>query len=443
MDSWKYLLFQWMLIYISLTTIAGEEFTCFRKLQQPWGLCSGLISGKKTDNPEKCCTGKGAGFTLEAVVKVHKNRYQCESCESWLRQKNGITTPSVPKFTCFRKFKKDHCSGLVLDELSNLSPKDCCEGKGHGFAKESLKTIGKNKYECVSCNEWKKQTSAVTTQPPSTTTKGELTIGNWGPWGPCSTSCGAGWRSRYRDCINCDKNHYENVMSEPCVIKLKCPLHGSWGAWSKFTVCSATCGRGTMMRNRLCDNPPPANGGANCPGQDLQHRPCENRQCPQDGGWSEWSEWSNCPATCGTGSKTRSRECNSPRPLFGGRDCIGQGVGVHECDSGVPCPIDGNWGPWTSFGPCRASKCESGFQMRSRACNNPRPQNRGRYCIGSTVDRFPCSNLEGCLINGDWCNWESWSTCAATCLSVSSIQVRNRQCLCPPPQLGGAQCEGK
>ena len=39
------------------------------------------------------------------------------------------------------------------------------------------------------------------------------------------------------------------------------------------------------------------------------------------GSWSEWEEWSECPATCGQGTQTRIRHCNSPAPEYGGDDC--------------------------------------------------------------------------------------------------------------------------
>ena len=45
----------------------------------------------------------------------------------------------------------------------------------------------------------------------------------WGEWGDCSTTCGAGWRSRYRQCDNCDINHFQNVQSQPCVLNYYCP----------------------------------------------------------------------------------------------------------------------------------------------------------------------------------------------------------------------------
>lgn len=43
-----------------------------------------------------------------------------------------------------------------------------------------------------------------------------------------------------------------------------------------------------------------------------------------DGMWNPWSAWSDCTATCGTGIKSRTRECNLPAPLYGGDDCIGR-----------------------------------------------------------------------------------------------------------------------
>lgn len=41
-------------------------------------------------------------------------------------------------------------------------------------------------------------------------------------------------------------------------------VNGGWGPWSLFTACSATCGVGTKSRSRTCNNPAPQNGGAEC-----------------------------------------------------------------------------------------------------------------------------------------------------------------------------------
>lgn len=58
---------------------------------------------------------------------------------------------------------------------------------------------------------------------------------------------------------------------------------------------------------------------------------CQNQKCvPQasppearDGGWGEWGEWSECSRTCGGGVETQTRECNNPKPSNNGKYCVG------------------------------------------------------------------------------------------------------------------------
>lgn len=58
----------------------------------------------------------------------------------------------------------------------------------------------------------------------------------------------------------------------------------------------------------------------------------------EHGGWSLWGSWTKCPVTCGTGVRERTRTCDSPRALYGGRPCEGLGEETQECDAGRPCP---------------------------------------------------------------------------------------------------------
>ena len=55
-----------------------------------------------------------------------------------------------------------------------------------------------------------------------------------------------------------------------------------------------------------------------------------------DGDWSDWGEWSVCPVTCGRGYKRRNRRCDSPAPAYGGAACIGSTYGNVGCNN-QPC----------------------------------------------------------------------------------------------------------
>ncbi|XP_068181171.1 A disintegrin and metalloproteinase with thrombospondin motifs 2-like [Antennarius striatus] len=54
---------------------------------------------------------------------------------------------------------------------------------------------------------------------------------------------------------------------------------------------------------------------------------------------------------------------------------------------------DGNWGTWSEFGQCSRT-CGGGVQFRTRDCDNPRPANGGRTCIGTTYQFQMCNTNE-------------------------------------------------
>ena len=53
------------------------------------------------------------------------------------------------------------------------------------------------------------------------------------------------------------------------------------------------------------------------------------------GGYSQWSGWSVCSKTCDAGEKKRNRTCNNPLPANGGATCLDQGFG--DSEESVPC----------------------------------------------------------------------------------------------------------
>ncbi|XP_069563959.1 A disintegrin and metalloproteinase with thrombospondin motifs 12-like [Brachyistius frenatus] len=58
-----------------------------------------------------------------------------------------------------------------------------------------------------------------------------------------------------------------------------------------------------------------------------------------NGGWGQWSTWSYCTRTCGTGVQSAERECNNPKPEFGGRYCTGERKRYRTCNT-KPCKSD-------------------------------------------------------------------------------------------------------
>ena len=57
-------------------------------------------------------------------------------------------------------------------------------------------------------------------------------------------------------------------------------VSGNWSTWSDWSSCSETCGYGTRVRTRSCNNPAPAHGGATCQGDAINTDACFLRPCP-------------------------------------------------------------------------------------------------------------------------------------------------------------------
>ncbi|XP_010131672.1 PREDICTED: LOW QUALITY PROTEIN: hemicentin-1-like, partial [Buceros rhinoceros silvestris] len=269
--------------------------------------------------------------------------------------------------------------------------------------------------------------------------------GNWSEWGlweECSKSCGQGNRTRTRTCSNppaqhggkpCGGSAVDSVM---CIIR-PCPVDGEWSSWLPWSPCSETCGKGTQTRLRLCNNPPPSYDGSYCEGSDAQMQVCSRRHCPVDGKWAVWSSWSACTVSCGGGSRQRTRHCSDPAPQFGGHKCEGNDIQIDFCNSD-PCPVHGNWGPWSSWGTCSRT-CNGGQMRRYRTCDNPRPASGGRACAGADMQIQRCS-AELCPVDGNWGQWQTWSQCSASC--GGGEQTRLRLCSNPAPLNRGRPCPG-
>lgn len=119
-------------------------------------------------------------------------------------------------------------------------------------------------------------------QEPGCAVDGNYT--DWGPWSPCSETCENGTQIRSRNCSNPPPAFGGNDCIGPANETRECtdgpcPVNGNFTEWGPWGPCSKTCGNETETRERNCTNPPPAFGGSDCIGPSIESRPCFGEFC--------------------------------------------------------------------------------------------------------------------------------------------------------------------
>jgi len=198
--------------------------------------------------------------------------------------------------------------------------------------------------------------------------------GGWGAWSDCTVQCGSGVETRLRECNNPRAQHGGSAcpggQSEVGLCtRLQCEhVNGGYSVWGSWGRCSVTCGPGTMMRTRDCDNPKPRGDGTECQGTAESTAPCQEWKCGQalDGRWSSWGAWSECSSSCGVGTKLRSRSCSDPPAVYGGDPCVGEDLGASSCMV-AECPEYKDCLEWGDWSECSRT-CGDGTHQRHRVC---------------------------------------------------------------------------
>ncbi|GAA6107134.1 SCO-spondin isoform X2 [Tachysurus ichikawai] len=229
-----------------------------------------------------------------------------------------------------------------------------------------------------------------------------------------------------------------------------CPRDGGLSPWGPWGPCSLTCGGlGQKVRNRSCSNPSPDYGGQDCVGDLQETAYCQTTDCPdEDLGFSQWTSWSSCSKSCNEAGhpalKFRQRDCisapctgqNRQQKVCNLPQCPDGGVCVDEACSHRNC----SWTEWGEWNACSRS-CGVGQQQRFRSFIAPGIN--GTWCSGiidGNVENRFC-NIRACRVDGSWSRWSPWSHCDKSCGGGRSI--RTRSCSSPPPKNGGLKCLGE
>ncbi|XP_041848471.1 properdin-like isoform X3 [Melanotaenia boesemani] len=387
---------------------------------------------------------------------------------------------------CFAHFNTD--TGKCDEEIGEVNKDDCCQNPhygyqeadgehqfcgppvwspwsawspcnvlcGDGVRQRTRKCFGINKSGCDDIE------NNLQMEPCSGICCDDKGWGLWLAWTPCSVTCGGvGSRKRQRVCssppacrLACSGDSEEK---ERCEFLNKCPVHGIWSSWLGWSQCSGSCINNqdsgivmpTRMRQRSCSNPAPSNDtnphGNTCPGDSFERQDCsELPNCAVNGNWGAWSSPGPCSVTCGVGLQLSNRQCDNPTPKYGGKYCEGPSSQSSVCQS--PCPVHGFWSGWSSWSECSASCIPQGQQLtriRQRLCSNPAPSSSppGQACQGEAEQVSNCANLPYCPVNGAWGPWSAYSSCAVTC--GVGLLVSSRKCDNPAHKYGGSSCPGE
>ncbi|XP_060599983.1 semaphorin-5A-like [Ruditapes philippinarum] len=158
----------------------------------------------------------------------------------------------------------------------------------------------------------------------------------WSSWMGCDATCENGTRGRLRTCSHPKPSFGGNDFYgdayelEPCKVPKLCPVHGGWQTWQDWSACSTSCGVGMQSRYRNCSNPVPDRQGNHCFGNSLEDRLCYPGLCANV--WSKWQPWDACSDSCKGGIRTRSRICSNPSPFTAEGDCPGNSTEIKTCD---------------------------------------------------------------------------------------------------------------
>jgi hypothetical protein len=241
-------------------------------------------------------------------------------------------------------------------------------------------------------------------------------VSAWSPFTACSSSCGRGEQTRSRQIVAAPIQHRCPPLSQVSICDAgPCPLECNVTSWAEWSVCSKTCGIGQRVRTRAMVSHA-AEGPFACPSL-VAAEQCLDQVCRTNCRLSQWSSWGGCSRTCGQGTAARYRDIRT-FPSDGAERCAAT-VQLRVCDAG-PCPDGCDVSPWSLWSACSRS-CGGGVKTRARHVLYHEPR-EGVVCPVLSEDK-QCSHL-GCPAPCQVSAWGGWGSCSTSC--ASGVQARGR-----------------
>jgi len=196
----------------------------------------------------------------------------------------------------------------------------------------------------------------------------DCVVSNFGPPSKCDKACGPGKSTKKRKVLvqptGGGKTCPALEQQEECKDR-DCPEDCVVSDWSPSSVCSKSCGGGTIANYREVLSRA-QNGGKGCPALE-EHIPCNTQKCPVDCVAGPYSKWSTCDKPCGGGLQFRTREVVTANS-GGGQRCKNM-YDERGCNTHL-CPQNCEVSPWMGFSRCSKS-CGGGTQSRDRTIITP------------------------------------------------------------------------